>query len=1231
MPEVKWTKEQESAILDKGSNILVAAAAGSGKTAVLVERILHKIVDEKVDIDKILVVTFTNAAASEMRQRILDGIYKKIEENPEERFLQKQITLLNKASICTIHSFCLEIIKNYFYELEGFSANFRIGDTAEIELLKQDTLEEMLEKKYEAQEEDLIRLVDTYTNYRGDEPLKEIILKVYEYIQSLPFPQKALKEAVEKLEGTHLEEDFSETIWGEILLGKLQEVLEEGKIKLKAVKEQLAWYGGMEKFEIVIEQDKNMLEKISNVIQTEQKRKWDSVYEIVHQMSYAKWPIDKKVTTEYKQEAKKIRDEVKTSVSKVVEQYFIYSSKEAREDLAYMYPILKSLEKEVLDFAENFAQRKKEKNMIDFHDIEHFALQILWKEQEDGSLERTEISKKLQEKFTEIAIDEYQDSNLVQEFILTSVSNGNNIFMVGDVKQSIYRFRGAKPELFMEKYNQYGAKGENAIGEKIQLFKNFRSRKNILEVTNTIFENIMSKKLGEMDYTKEEFLNYGADYPEQEEKTVAGKAELYVIDTKLPEDNQEEDPQEDEVQEIIENTAIEAKFVAKKIKEMIQSGKQVYDKKEGNRAITYKDIVILLRATTNRAPIYEKELEEQDIPVFSDSSAQYLESTEIQTMLNLLKVIDNPMQDIPLVCILRSPIGNFSDNDLVEIRLVDRKSSFYEAFIKARISAKEALREKIDCFLEQLEEWKKEQKEKSLEEFIWQLYRETGYYHYVGLLNNGALKQANLRMLFEKAKQYESASFQGLFHFIQFMEKVKNSSKDMSAAKIIGENENVVRIMSIHKSKGLEFPVVFLCGTEKHFNMRDLNEPILFHETLGIGPKCIDTEKRITYNTLAKEAISLQAREEAIAEEMRVLYVALTRAKEKLILTGVCKEVEKKLEEKEALLSMYKGKGIHPSILRKYISYLDWIELVILKQKEQAKEWIQVQVIPYERQEEKKEEIYSPKEELLKRLQSITKKEEILEEIKNCWQWEYPYKGALQIPTKTSVTKIKEMLQERKQGGNVLIEQKAEEEKEEQKLGETLGIEYEKREYVVPIFAKPITKITNAQKGTLVHLCIEKMKVEKEYTQETIEQLLEELMQKEIITEQEREEILIQPLLQYVQSDLWKELKQAQEIHKEQPFYIQVPAEEIYEGTSKEDKILVQGIMDLYYISSKGELVLVDYKTDYVEKGQEIKLWEKYKEQLKLYQIALEKALHRKVDKVEIYSTYLGKIVLFEL
>lgn len=1198
MAEVTWTEEQKNAIYDKGSNILVAAAAGSGKTAVLVERILHKIVDEKIDIDKILVVTFTNAAASEMRQRILDAIYKKIEEKPEETYLQKQITLLNKASICTIHSFCLEVIRNYFYELEGFSANFRIGDTAEIELLKQDTLEEMLEKKYEEKEENLVQLLDTYTNYRGDEPLKEIILKVYEYIQSLPFPEKALNEMIERFD--EKKEDFSETIWGKILLEELQETLEEAIIKLKAVEEQLKWYGEMQKYETVIEQDILMYKSVVDILNREPL--WDKVYQQVSEITYAKWPVDKKVTTEYKQEAKKIRDEVKVSVGKIIEKYFIYSSQEASQDLKDMYPILKALEKEVLDFSNSFAERKREKNIIDFHDIEHFALQILWKEQEDGSLQKTEVAKKLQQKFEEIAIDEYQDSNMLQELILTSVSNGHNIFMVGDVKQSIYRFRGAKPELFMQKYNQYKARSEKAVGEKIQLFKNFRSRKNILQVTNSIFENIMSKRLGEMDYTEEEFLNYGANYPEKLEKTVEGKAELYIIDTQMPQENQEE-----ELEEIIENTAIEAKLVAKKIKEMMENHLQVYDKKEGSRDITYRDIVILLRATSNQAPIYEKELEKQDIPVFSDSSAQYLESTEIQTMLSLLKILDNPMQDIPLVCVLRSAIANFTDNDLVEIRLVDRKSSFYEAFLKARISTREELRKKINAFMEQLERWKKQQKEKSLEEFIWQLYRETGYYHYVGLLNNGALKQANLRMLFEKAKQYESASFQGLFHFIQFMEKVKNSSKDMSAAKMIGENENVVRIMSIHKSKGLEFPVVFLCGTAKHFNMRDLNEPILFHETLGIGPKYINVEKRITYNTLAKEAISLQAKEEAIAEEMRVLYVALTRAKEKLIITGVAKEVEKQLEEKELLLAIYKGKGVHPSILKKYTSYLDWLELVILKEKEEAKEWIQMQIIPYEREKKEQEKVTLVQDALIKQLENIQRDEECIKKIQQEWNWRYPFIGAVQIPTKTSVTKIKEMLQEKKYGKMIEQEQ----------------IE----EMSAPAFAKSITKMTNAQKGTLVHLCIEHLQETKNYTKDDLEELLQELVQKEFITEEERKEIPIKPLLEYLQSDLWQELKQAREVHKEQPFYIQLPTNEIYEGASKEDKILVQGIIDLYYISAKGKVVLVDYKTDYVEEGQEKELKEKYKEQLELYRSALEKTLHQKVDKVAIYSTYLGKAI----
>ena len=518
--------------------------------------------------------------------------------------------------------------------------------------------------------------------------------------------------------------------------------------------------------------------------------------------------------------------------------------------------------------------------------------------------------------------------------------------MVGDVKQSIYRFRQARPELFLEKYEKYELVHEGnkpQFGKKIQLFKNFRSRKNVLDITNSIFEQIMSKELGDINYTKEEYLNLGASYPEpNEENKHAGIAELHVIELENKDESEEIDEEEESTEAPVENTLLEAKFVAKKLEELLNSGYMVYDRKKGYRPITYKDIVILLRTTTNVAPIYEKELSELNIPVFSDASAEYLDSVEIQTIMSVLKVINNPLQDIALITVLRSSIGGFTDNDLIKIRLADRNEKFYYAMLKARLSVEQELREKIDYFINLLEKWKHDEEYMALDELIWQIYMDSNYYNYVALLNNGKLRQANLKMLFEKARQYESASFKGLYNFICFIDKVKTSSKDMGAAKIIGENDNVVRIMSIHKSKGLEFPVVFLCGTAKKFNLQDLNDNILLHQDLGFGPKYINYEKRIEYNTLAKEALKLKVQKETISEEMRVLYVALTRAKEKLYITGVEKDLQKSIKEKEELLEIYGEEKLNENLVKKYKSYLDWIELVYLNDKENMKNIIEI-------------------------------------------------------------------------------------------------------------------------------------------------------------------------------------------------------------------------------------------------------------------------------------------------
>lgn len=899
MSEVKWTNEQLQAILEKDSNILVAAAAGSGKTAVLVERIIHKILEEDVNIDELLVVTFTNAAASEMRQRILDAIYTYLEEHPENTKMQEQIMKMARANICTIHSFCLDVIRNHFYEI-GISPNIRIGKPNEMELLKRQVLEALFEEKYEKEDEDFLLLIDTYTNYRGDEPLKELLLKMIQNMNANPFTDEWLVNAVEDFKPSEITKDFGQTKWGKILIQEIIEELQMWLLELEDIRRELAKFDELDKFTKTIEQDMDNLKQISTNLES-----WDKAIEKANTIKWETWPRDK-VEILTKEVAKEKRDQVKKKWNKLKEKYFISNSYQIQQDISQMYPKLVAIRNLIIEFNEAFAKEKLEKNVMDFHDIEHFALKILVQTDETGRKSPTQVAFMYQEKFKEIAIDEYQDSNLIQEYILNTISKGNNIFMVGDVKQSIYKFRQARPELFLEKYETYQPKAKKREKDslKIQLFKNFRSRKNVLDVTNYIFETIMSKDLGDITYNEEEYLNLGADYPDLEESLPsAGKTSIHVIDLK---DHKEEEKEEVEQ---VENAVLEARFVANQIQELVKSKYQVYDRKKGYRDICYKDIVILLRSTQALAPIYEKELNNQNIPVFSDTSSQYFDSIEIQTILSLLKIIDNPMQDIPFVSVLRSQIGKFDDNELICIKLNgqnEKNEYFYDTFLQAIENEKteKELKEKMKGFLQNIEHWRKQNEYMALDEFIWQIYLETGFYQYVGLMPNGSIRQANLNMLFERAREYEKASFKGLFNFINYINGLRKASSDMDSAKVISENEDVVRIMSIHKSKGLEFPVVILSSTAKKFNLTDLNEPILLHQDLGLGPKYIDEVRKIEYPTLAKLAIGAKITKETLSEEMRILYVALTRAKEKLIITGVRKDFEKELASKKEKLEL---------------------------------------------------------------------------------------------------------------------------------------------------------------------------------------------------------------------------------------------------------------------------------------------------------------------------------------
>ena len=1195
---------------------------GSGKTAVLVERIINKVLNEKINIDEILVVTFTNAAASEMRERVLDAIYKKLDEEPENENLQKQITLLNKASICTIDSFCLEVVRNYFYELENISPNFRIADTSEIELLKQEVIDDIFEEKYEKEDEDFTKLINIYTSYRDDTPLKDLVLKIYSYIQSNPFPEKWLNEKIEMFNlEDKIEEDFSNTIWGKELLKEVKEIVVDSITALNRIEKHLSVESELEKFWQTIRTDIEQLETLK-----EHTNSWEDAYTIANNLEFVTWPR-KSSNLEIKEKAKDVRDEVKEKIKNISKKILICNSKEANQDIYDMYLVLKKLENLILDFQKEFSKRKRDKNIVDFHDIEHFALKILLKTDEKGNIEKSEIAKKYQNKFKEVAIDEYQDSNLVQEYILTAVSNNKNIFMVGDVKQSIYKFRQAMPELFLSKYDTYMKKTEKGENDdlKIQLFKNFRSKKNVLDFTNIIFQDIMSHQLGDILYDKEEYLNLGANYPEINQNQ---KTEIHIIQTKeqeILETNEENIESETTEEEHIEDIELEARFVANKIKELIKNKFQVYDrKKEKYRDIEYKDAVILLRATSKSAPIFEQELLNLDIPVFSDSSQEYLDSIEIQTIMSLLKIIDNPIQDIPLVTVLRSPIGKFTDDELIQIRLSDKKDNFYTCMQKAKISVDSELSNKIEQFLNNLDNWRKEQEYLALDELIWKIYSDTGYYNYVSLMPNGMLRQANLRMLFERAKQYETASFKGLYNFIHFIEKIHLSSGDLGAAKIIGENENVVRIMSIHKSKGLEFPVVFLSSTGKQFNLMDLNESILLHQEMGIGVKYIDYEKQIQYDTLSKAAIRNKILTETLSEEMRILYVALTRAKEKLFITGIQKDFDKIKEKMMGQIEQYPlndENKINPILLKKYKKYLDWIMLVYMYEKEDITDIAELHI---HNKLELLKLLEKSKDEDIDviglldnhNLNDLSAKFKNIEDIQNVIENKYKYEASIAIPTKTSVTRLKELANENNRAIRNVESFLNEEDSKSS---------YDKFE--IPKFMKndEQEKLTGARKGTLLHLCMQKLEIGKEYELSDIKELVNNLKDREIITQLEAENINLNAILKFTKSDIWEELKNAKEVHREEPFYMTIPAKEIYKK-DVEEKILVQGIIDLYYIDRNDNLVLLDYKTDYLENGAE-ELIQKYDSQLQLYKKALEDALNRKVDKVYIYSTYLGKAI----
>lgn len=1259
MSEVKWTKEQRQVIESRNTNLLVSAAAGSGKTAVLIERIIELVLDEKnpIDINKLLVVTFTKLAASEMRERVSKAIEKKLEENLENEHLQKQLLLLSGADITTIDSFCKDVLISYAH-LVNLDSNIKVIDPSENEVLAKEVMEELFEELYENNDESFLRLVNWYAKKNTDEGLLQLLLNVNNFVNSHPFPKIWLNEKAEFFNTSTKDDDFYLENYILDIAKDVDMDLEFFELSIKNNLKKIENYPELEKYidiyNILLDALFVVKESLKNFLKD--NTKFDelkkSSYEFLNSnfRSFRISKCDEEVKEIYNK-VKKELDSIKSEISESFKTLNLDIENIKREsDL--IYPYVRSISDVVIKFKEKFWEKKQKFNYVDFADIEHLALEILVDIDEDGNIIPSKTALEYQEKYSEVFIDEYQDSNLVQEILLSAVAKDNNRFMVGDVKQSIYRFRQADPSIFMEKYENYYRVEDDidSFNKKIMLYANFRSRKEILEGTNLIFSKIMKKETGELDYTVDERLNPMASFKESDEN-VGGAVEILLVDEKSDEEYEDEIILTDEYSEDFEEMKsfkLECIKIANTIYNMMNNKEnpfKVYDKNlDDYRKVEYKDIVILMRSPSSNTKILEEVFLEYNIPIYAESTGGYFDTFEVDTIINLLKIIDNPMQDIPLISVMYSPIYDFTPIELSEIRLVDRELKFYELLMKILedkdIEIRVSLKEKISKFISDLKLFIEKKSLVSADELIWFLYKYTGYYNYVGLLDMGEQRKTNLMLLFEKAKNYEKNSYKGLFNFVNYIQKISLKS-DVSEAKLISEDANVVRIMSIHKSKGLEFPIVFLANTNKKFNFRADDSNLVLHQKLGFGAVVYDMDKKTSFNSIMKKKIEKFKKNEQIAEEMRLLYVAMTRAKEKLIITGRVKDYENLREEISSGIDE-RGNISNYKIL-KINNYLDWIlssidnltvygkSLNCLGREEnflgnedlkfqlnvntKTEEFIEYQRI---KEELKTNEIILDEDDIEVKHEMRTVKQ-FLEDRFNK---EYIYKNVLNKPSSITVSEIKKMIQE-------------EDEEKHQK--------YYKENFVLktPSFihqGEEKVGFNSAEKGTIFHLAMQLLDFSK-FDTEDVSKIREEVklqinsfVEKNIMSLDEAETIKINWIVKFIQSDIFKEIyiaNKSEKLFKEKAIDYNIKLKNLFkdENIEEDEKIMVVGIIDLFFENENGEIILLDYKTDYVTKENLEEVKSRYKVQLDLYKSAIEDISGKKVAKKGLYLFGINEFV----
>ncbi len=1186
---IQWNEDQAAVIRHRAGNLLVSAAAGSGKTAVMIERLVRMIIDpqDPVDVEELLVVTFTNAAAAQMRDKLYQRLAQAMEEaqtREESARLLLQLRKLKGARIMTIHAFCLECIRAHITRIEGLDPGFRMADETEAQLLYSDVLEEVLESCYAQTSEEpdsqfakeFAQLVDRYAGTRQDTSLAKNIQQISRFMDSLVDPEGWLDQAVH-LYDVHAIEDIQAAPWYRIYLDEARRQREYTVGLYKQLQQAYFAAGAAEDHKIV-----RTIDAILSVLE-DPKVPLSRENATVKTMDFKLWKEDPVEDKRVRDLADRTKKAALTLIEIVQEWVRPEDVQVFREEIL---PALSGLQQVILKYREALLAAKQEKSLADFSDLERYALQILL--DKDGRPTREALE--IRDLFRYICIDEYQDSNDVQEAILNAIARTNeeglptNIFMVGDVKQSIYKFREARPELFLEKQDTYPDQKDAALQ---YLHQNYRSRVEILSAVNTVFRALMYRPDGEIDYTDDEALVPGAQFSEPEAgvRTLSGRPELLVVPQK-------------EGEKVREAEEREARVIAERIKTLLMSGVSVFED-GAYRPLACRDIAVLFRSPKTMAPILLQQMQRLKVPAFSEITAGFYQTREIQCVVNLLKIIDNPQQDIPLAGALYSPIFHFSGQELAQIRQESgRDIPLYEALqVYEETGSREDLRTRLKAFREMTAKWRDQARYLPMHELIWQILQETGYYIYIASSEDGDLRSANLDLLLDRALAYEKGSYKGLFHFMRYLARMEEQERDEIQAGVGGDEDDVVHIMSIHKSKGLEYPVVFVGGVGHAFNRSDLSGRLLLHPEMYIGAEAVSLDQSFHYETLPHRVVSLRKKQEGIAEEMRVLYVAMTRAKEKLILTGTLKEKDpfyEMLNGQAPIESQLADGRLSPHQVRSASCYLDWVLPIV----QDAADWVVTLAEPTDSAWEETTDAAESAQVSVEDFDA-----EIYQRLERRMSYQYPYAWKEILPSRLSVSQLKKTGEEETFSEKTLL-------------------------YEEPAFEddEPVTEAapSGSQQGTAIHKVLSLLDFDR---MDAVEEQLQQLEDEQRLSAEERSMVPAEELLAFAKSALLKRMRQAEQVLKEQPFIVRIPVGKIrswipewleeHPEVPQDAEIMVQGIIDVCFRTQEG-WVIADYKSDRYWDQARVEM---YSRQLRLYAYALERITSVPVRELMLYRT----------